>query len=167
MCGKNGPVFRGVREGWDALTEFGLGLDELESMPYLESFPHNVFGDGPNEGLYLPLFDRATIINAANAHAESDGSEQVSTKKLDPNILQSYESRIKEREREHDEKRFRKRREDVLKRMTRTQKKHARHELRRLEFQRKLEEKKGSWRDRHRLPRRRVLFYGRREGLLA
>ncbi|KAG5998682.1 hypothetical protein E4U43_002382 [Claviceps pusilla] len=142
-CVERTDRFSVVRER-DALTEFGLSLDELESMPCLESFPHNVFGDGPNEGLYLPLFDRATIINAANAHAESDGSEQVSMKKLDPNILQSYENRIEEREREHDEKRFRKRREDVLKRMARTQKKHARHELRRLEFQRKVEEKRAA-----------------------
>ncbi|KAG5981514.1 hypothetical protein E4U55_002869 [Claviceps digitariae] len=142
-CVERTTRFSVVRER-DALEKFGLSLETLESMPHLESFPPRVFGDGPDEGLYLPLFDRASVIEAAKARAESDGSVPPSTTSVDPNDVQSYKDKIEKREIQHDKMRFRKRRADEIKRRERSQKKKVRDDLRRIELQRKLEEKKAA-----------------------
>ncbi|KAG6008269.1 hypothetical protein E4U21_004731 [Claviceps maximensis] len=144
-CVERTDRFFAVRER-DALEEFGLSLEKLDLMPRMESFPIRVFGNGPIEGVYLPVFDRATIIKALGTRAESsDGSIQAASREsVDPEILQSYKDRIEEREIRHDEQRFRKWRRDQEAGKARSQKKNAAHAMKRAEAQRKLEAEKAA-----------------------
>ncbi|KAH8748240.1 hypothetical protein F5883DRAFT_582836 [Diaporthe sp. PMI_573] len=92
-----------------ALARFGLTPEALRSIPRFEKFPAPTHHE-PDEGKYLPLFDRESVLKAAIARHGSEEAMSEFARRIEPHILQSYKNDIEERERKHDEARFRKRR---------------------------------------------------------
>ncbi|KAG5922802.1 hypothetical protein E4U42_005262 [Claviceps africana] len=121
-CVERVDRFSVVREV-DAMRKFGLGLEILALIPHMESFPPTDTGHGPREGLYLPLYDRASISRAASELYGPNGSATVPESDLQlwkAVIIKLYKDRIEGREIAHDKARLRKQRADELRRMTRS-----------------------------------------------
>ncbi|TWU78821.1 hypothetical protein ED733_007361 [Metarhizium rileyi] len=115
-CMQNTARFAVVRE-LEALGTYCLTPETLRSIPQLESFKTVISksSDGEfDEGKYLPLFDRDSVIKAAIACHGSEEATREARARRDPDILLSYWKYIEERERKHDEERFWKWREREL-----------------------------------------------------
>ncbi|KAM0424967.1 hypothetical protein ACHAPT_009768 [Fusarium lateritium] len=108
-CVRKTDRFAVVRE-LAALTKFGLAPKSLGSILQFESFPAKKYGDGPEAGHYEPLFDRESVLKASMARHGSEEAMRKFHAEMGPDVIESYKKNIRDRERVHDEARFRKRR---------------------------------------------------------
>ncbi|KAH7175944.1 hypothetical protein EDB81DRAFT_874761 [Dactylonectria macrodidyma] len=79
-----------------------------------ESVPGWAYGNGPSVGYYLPLFDRESVLKAALARHGSEEAVRGFHAGMGPDVIQSFPKNIDERERMHDEAKFRKQRADAV-----------------------------------------------------